>query len=560
MKHFWVYNLLAVVFVIVLGGVLGTVWYVSRPVQAEAVPVAAQPIPAQEPAVTPAPVRPGDALLAEVLKTGAAAPFSTDQPVTAAQPGSLVAAAGELPAIEYTMTADGTLVPLSPIPASPVPASPIVISPTSQSSQTASSGSSPSTGSLASSATGGSSSSTSGTAETSSDAPTAPASPAPTPKTPGAGPGIPLAPEQETAAPDWILQEGIRAGFFPSSSSTGYEKKMRAIGLNTAIPTRLCYDLKQLPQIMKDYAAHAQASALMGMHMFAAYVWQPGGQWTTPRYRSVVFADGTEGLFPCPLDETFWQEHLINIAVNISVISLKNSVSIIDGIFLDMEMYGTEALSSEKRYYTQETCFCDDCFARFILDRTELKSLPPVRKDRRKSWLDQYDYLPDYNTYLQQRVEAKAEELRLRVHAINPQMLLGVYPRLSDENWALTAVMRGFGKNSYPAISFTTDTYGYYPSTTNPGGANCIPGDLPNYFEEFGINGVYAAGYLLQKYTSSQIGAHLINSCQRAEGYWLFSMQQLLETTDAQTEPLAGGSQDDYLRAIKNANSALGTN
>lgn len=552
MKYYRTYKIIACVFAMVFAGVVGQIWYFSRPVQVDAAPVFvadAEPAPAMveqpeslesasEASKLPD-VESSTDLLLDTLQVDAETETESDD-------GMIFLTADDSSLNErYITDASATSVDKQ------VPI--VVISGESSSGSSSDSGLPLSSSSLSagSTATGAAS----GDGEVSSSTADIPASNGTAPIIPGGG----LITPSEKPMPTWISQEGIRAGFFSSSSSTDYAKKMKAIGLNTVITTRFCYDLAHLPQIMKDYSAHAQASALAGMHMFASYVWQPGGQWASPRYRSVVFGDGTEGLFPCPLDENFWQQHMINIAVSIAEISENNSDTMIDGIFVDMEMYGTEALSSEKRYYTEDTCFCDDCFARFILDRTEL-NLSPVRKDRRKSWLVQYDLLTDYRTYLHERLQAKAEELKHRVHSINPNMLLGVYPRLSDENWAVTAVMRGFGKDSYPAISFTTDTYGYYPNTRYPGGANCIPDDLTDYFNEYDINGIYVAGYMLSKYTSSQIGSHLVKSCQRAQGYWIYRMQQLLETTDVQTDPLAGGSQADYLRAIKNANSALGTN
>lgn len=189
MKHFWVYNLLAVVFVLVLGGVLGIVWYCSRPLAvaapAEAVAPAA-PLPAPEPAVTPAVSRPGDALLAEVLKTDPADAM-TDPPLTAVLPGSLVAAADAVPAGDEIVAIDAAAAPVVPVPA------PIVISPAAPGTSTASSGGSGSSGSSGSSTTAGSlaSSSTGSGGSTTGTAATAPApsspasSPAPAPSLAG---------------------------------------------------------------------------------------------------------------------------------------------------------------------------------------------------------------------------------------------------------------------------------------------------------------------------------------------------------------------------------------
>lgn len=369
----------------------------------------------------------------------------------------------------------------------------------------------------------------------------------------GNGAGAVATTETEKQLPEWIMQEGIRAGFFSASCDTDYNLKMKEIGLNTAIVTRMIYDLKHLPTILKDYLSHTHTCKQIGMHMFVCYTWQPGGQWEIPTYRPVVFSDGSSGLFPCPLDETFWQEYLINIAVRIAGISLEDSDSIIDGIFLDMEMYGTEALPNEKRYYTEDTCFCDSCFSDFIANRTPFRSLPPVRKDRRQTWLSQNGFLQDYYIYLGERMETKAELLKISVHAVNPQMLFGVYPRLSEANWVRTHVMRAIGRNSYPVISFTTDTYGYFLS---PWGADRIPADLPFYFEQYDVNGVYAAGYMFCKYTSAEIGQHLIKSCQRAQGYWLWDIAHVFD--EKLKENLKEGSQGDYLKAIRSANMMLG--
>ena len=267
--------------------------------------------------------------------------------------------------------------------------------------------------------------------------------------------------------------------------------------------------------------------------------------------RPVVFADGTEGLFACPLDEYFWQQHLTNVAIRIAEISKVDLISVIDGIFLDMEMYRTEALAANKKNYSPTTCFCDDCFSHFIQTRPEWKNLPAVRKDRRESWLSQNGLLEDYLAYQTGRVEVKARELKELVHAINPKMLFGVYPAITKTNWVQKALMRALGSESYPVISFSTDTYGY-PSCW---GASKIPSDIPQYFKEYDINGIYVAGYMFRKYTSSEIRTNIIQSRQRCQGYWLYKMPQLFESVIPAGEELGGGTQADYLQAIKNANA-----
>ncbi|MGH2271239.1 hypothetical protein ACQ9LF_05515 [Anaerohalosphaeraceae bacterium U12dextr] len=380
---------------------------------------------------------------------------------------------------------------------------------------------------------------------------TQPQTPADNPGTPGGGGAV-----QDYSLPDWIKNEGIRAGFMSSTSGNldvipRIVQETKNIGLNTAIVYGCMF--AETPNHLTYYREWFRQCNKAGLHIFAFYGWQPP---VKNPCRPVVFSDGTEGLFPCPLDDQLWQYLTDNMVEKLARVSVERSdlQTAFDGFFLDMEMYRTETEPNDKRNYSLDTCFCDVCFSRFIQTRPEWKNLPMVRRDRRKFWLEQHNLLSDYHTYLARDIEARAEDLRNQAHAINPKLLFGVYPRLSAENWVLAAVMRGFGRNSYPAISFTTDTYGYY---SVPWGAARIPADLTAYFKEYDINGIYVAGYLLRAYTSSEIKNHLVKSGQNAQGYWLFRMPQLLDSRIPPSETLPGGTQADYLREIKNANIQL---
>jgi hypothetical protein len=354
--------------------------------------------------------------------------------------------------------------------------------------------------------------------------------------------------------PKWIETEGIRAGFISSTAGKltlipSYLETMKTMGLNTAIVYGCTF--AETPNHLKYYREWLRLCNQAGLHVFAYYAWQPPVGNTC---RPVVFADGTEGLFPCPLDDQFWQKYLEgDIAAKIARLSVEPSTSF-DGFFLDMEMYRTEKEPEAKKHYSFDTCFCDYCFSRFILNRTPIKTLPPVGKGQRKSWLSQNGFLQDYHPYLIEQVESNTEQLKNKVRAINPKLLFGVYPALTDTNWVRTAFMRALGQNSYPVISFSTDSFGYYAI---PWGADRIPSDLPAYFEKYNINGIYVAGYLLRRYTSAEIGTQLIQSNKRSQGYWLFQMSQLVEDRVPEDQKLAGGSRSGYLQAIREANAAV---
>jgi hypothetical protein len=283
------------------------------------------------------------------------------------------------------------------------------------------------------------------------------------------------------------------------------------------------------------------------------YAWQPP---VGNSCRPVVFADGAEGLFPCPLDDKLWQDYLMaDMAGKLANLSTEGPQSSFDGFFLDMEMYRTEKQPEAKKHYSFDTCFCDFCFSSFLFTKGYAgATLPVVEKRSRKQWLKKNDYLTDFYAYLQMQVESRAEQLKNSVRTVNPNLLFGIYPALNKSNWVRNTVARVFGRDSYPVISFTTDTFGYYK---RPWGADRIPKDLPGYFKEYDINGIYVAGYLFRAYSSEEIGKHLVKSCQRAQGYWLFRMPQLLEDKIPEFEKLAGGNRADYRRAIKRTNAAI---
>ncbi|NLH17143.1 MAG: hypothetical protein GX455_11235 [Phycisphaerae bacterium] len=315
------------------------------------------------------------------------------------------------------------------------------------------------------------------------------------------------------------------------------------MGLNTAIVYGCSF--AETPHHLNYYREWIRQCNQANLNVFAYYAWQPPvGNACQP----VVFSDGSEGLFPCPLDTELWQRYFEGDIAN------KLAREAVVGIFLDMEMYRTENELTAKRQYSFDTCFCDSCFSRYILKRTQIHTVPSIGKGQRKSWLLQNGFLPDYYAYQIEQVELKAEHLKNAARSLNPNLVFGVYPALTNTNWVRSAVMRAFGRNSYPVISFSTDTYGYL---ANPWGADRIPSDLTAYFENYNINGIYAAGYLLRQYTSAEIGTQIIRSYQQSQGYWLFQMSQLVEDHVPEIEKLASGSRTDYIQAIQAANASL---
>lgn len=236
--------------------------------------------------------------------------------------------------------------------------------------------------------------------------------------------------------------------------------------------------------------------------LFISVTWQTIGNRGVVRGkqpRPVKFSDGTTGKFPCPLDEVSWMKYFSQTVVEVAKMGAH--------VFVDEEMYGTEKEPAEKKQYAYDTtCHCDICHRFFG---------PPVDE-----------------------VEKRSRKVFAEALKYNPNMRFGVYPALDQSNWFLTAMASGLSDERHPVISFSTDTYGYHKT---PWGADRIPADIPAYFKQFGINGIYCPGFLIRAYSTVDLPKQLAK-CK--DGYWLFSTNALVEG-----DPMS--IQDEYVRTIK---------
>lgn len=300
--------------------------------------------------------------------------------------------------------------------------------------------------------------------------------------------------------PNWIKQNGIRAGFVQSTNGVltvipQYVELMKSIHLNTAIIYGCSF--AETPNHLRYYREWIKQCKAAGLRVFAFYPWQPPAGNTC---RPVVFADGTIGKFPCPQDETMWQ----NYHTRYMMLLAKENI---DGIFLDMEMYRTESLEAKYRRYSDTTCYCEVC------KRRSVKGVVEVLK--------------------------RITLLRGELLNIRPDLAFGVYPTPPDSNWVQEAVMMGLES----VISFSTETYGYY---AKPWGADRIPSDIPGYFNQRSVgDGVYCPGYLFRAYKPDDLATQIRKSIDKVNGYWLFNINQLITGKDL------AGTAEEYKKALK---------
>ncbi|RJQ80858.1 MAG: hypothetical protein C4519_09500 [Desulfobacteraceae bacterium] len=354
---------------------------------------------------------------------------------------------------------------------------------------------------------------------------------------------------QKAILPVWIKDQKIRAGYLYFYNDTSKISEIKKSGLNMIIVKAWQFHEKQTHQTLLRFKRWGEACYRHDLHMLAAYNWQPQGV-VLAKFRPAVFSDGSEATFVCPLDRNFWEMHMSEIGGHIAQLSLKKGLSI-DGVLIDLEMYGTEKLPNNRRNYSDETCYCDVCFSDYIAEKSLNSNIVAVDRRYRASFLKRNSLYEDYHDYIAGMLNNYARHYRAALHSINPQLFLGVYPYTTQPNWVIEGMARAFGTPENPVLLYAVDTY-------YKGGYKNIPERYEEKLEELGINGLYVPGYLFRKYSSSMINENIVKSLEKSDGYWLFKIPQLWYNYTDKNEKLANGSQREYWDSICDANKKSG--
>jgi len=328
----------------------------------------------------------------------------------------------------------------------------------------------------------------------------------------------------------WIEQGKMRAGYLYFNDPVSKIKLVKELGLNTVIVK--CWrfnNTKNKLETVSSIRKWAKAAKDNNLHLFVAINWQPYPRTHGIGHKRVVYDDGTEGIAVCPLDKGFWKKRIQDIFSLIADLSIQPDIQI-DGIFLDMEIYGSEKESHIKKNYYEKKCgFSDTCFSQYLIHKGyKLSQFSLVGRKDRKGWLENKKLLDEYFVFLRNQIQKTAEDLKNTIQKVSPDFLIGMYPHPAKNNWVQYPLAKGFSSEKLPLIVFGIHSYGYRKDK-NGDGYTFIPKDIKRQYKKDGINSLYSAGYLFRKYDGKTLERNLKQSVENWDGYWLFSLPQLWE-------------------------------
>jgi hypothetical protein len=338
------------------------------------------------------------------------------------------------------------------------------------------------------------------------------------------------------AAADWVSREKIRAGWIYAGDGADKLVLFKQHGMNALITSA---------GDAETFAHWARQAKKAGMHLFGVVSASCNGQ--RAGMRRCVFGNGYESILPCPLDERYWREVLAALAIRAAKDSTQPDREI-SGILIDWEMYANEDKGGQI-YYT-DACYCDHCFAAFLKHKAQPDVCSTIAFRDRVPWLKGHKLLEEYHPFLQAKVKDFASQLRQQVAAVSPDFFVGFYP--VPHNWHLKGVAQGLGTPQHPMILWATSTYG-------GGGPSQIADAWKQQMLAEGIHCYYSGGMLLRFYSAANLSKNIFEIARKTDGYWLFTVHTLCIREDEQNGDyyLSAGSRDDYLKAIKLANSEL---
>ena len=326
----------------------------------------------------------------------------------------------------------------------------------------------------------------------------------------------------------------IRAAYWgvkPIEAADAQMAALQAAGLNAALVKDMGFAI-QVP-LWQAWGERAQARGILLLPVinFAGTeeIKQANGA-----FRPYVAQDGAVlSNTPCPLDETYWERMVAQRFLRLA------QTPSLAGMLFDTEMYG-----SDMRTY-HDPCFCDACWQAFFETiNAPALDCPP---EHRFECLQERQLAARYEQAQEERLQAILTRIEQRVHAVKPDLLLGIVAY--QKNWFYRGLLRGLGTPQRPALVFSETSYvlGFTPHVTRErADIRALSGGEPA--------ARHIPGLWLGRFFPSELPSQCAALARESDGYWLFTADSLWAKTPPVGDYALHGAADDYWAALKQAN------
>ena len=238
------------------------------------------------------------------------------------------------------------------------------------------------------------------------------------------------------------------------------------------------------------------------------------------------------GPHPCPISREYWERSFLRRALEIAKLSRKYPAVI--GVGLDPESYYfgswyAKHLESpqEKRRAgaiyqpygpSREKCVCDECFHGFLKAKGIAPPDLPEDGNARFDWIAEQGLLDDLCAYQQGQLEKILQDVRQRVHEVNPDLCFAVLLLSIADNWFCRGVARGLGTSQVPTLDFDEGTY------TSGYSTRAVQAKLDRY-EEWEAHAVHGGCLWAGKHPPHNpqfLSAQMFNFAVHGHGYWFW--------------------------------------
>ena len=256
-----------------------------------------------------------------------------------------------------------------------------------------------------------------------------------------------------------------------------------------------------------------------------SYICGPYYQVTTPPFnytRAVNINGHVESRTPSRVDGDYWRGLILEPGLAIANLSLHCPIW---AIVWDMEDYMREE-------FTYWDYTFDDLALRMFANQTN-RTIPSLDPSDRADWLRSRGILEEFQGWQEEVVYRYALDAEQQIHAINPELRLGILA-FEDDSWFHLSVLRGFSAGTPEVMAWHEDTYSGYKK-----------GKIDHnneVFSQLGIEGKVVPGLWSLWMAPFDLLNHMEFATRDNGAFWIYQRA---------TNPWVLGSEDDYVRIFE---------